>query len=138
MRALLSKHCPNSEHEVVPHAKRKNKLSWPSLGATGEFSGFLAYCNRVCVAQLSYSDDVGWFHPSLFQKIAIYWLLEGFGHLEKFRAPTNTRTRKKLKDTLKFLSFVAASKNIFSSQPEHFSFRFWPLVHSTGAEKIQT
>ena len=43
--------------------------------------------------------------PKFFEKIAIYWFLEGSGHLEKFRAPTdktifpekNRKKREKVK-----------------------------------------
>ena len=55
-----------------------------------------------------------------FEKIVIYWFLEGSGHLEKFRAPT----AKKMKKTLKFSFFIAVSKNVFSSKTEQFFFRF--------------
>ena len=43
------------------------------------FRDFLAHRDRVRVAQLSDSDDVGWFHSGVFEKIAIYWVLEGLG-----------------------------------------------------------
>ena len=47
-----------------------------------------------------------------FEKITIYWFLEGFGHLEKFRAPTDKKNSdpKKSKNMLKIYFFVAVSE----------------------------
>ena len=50
------------------------------------FENVLAHRNRVYVAQLSYWGGVS---PEFFEKTVIYWFLEGSGHLEKFRTPTD-------------------------------------------------
>ena len=82
----------------------------PVLAVTGRqggvFGNVLAHRNRVHVAQLSYSDDVGGFHPSFFEKIAIYWFLEGSGHLEKFRAPTDKKKNDPKKNDKKVENFI--------------------------------
>ena len=68
---------------------------WPSLGATGEFSGIFqligtafAFRNFLTLTTFPTFPDVS---PEFFEKIAIYWSLEGSGHLEKFRAPTDKK-----------------------------------------------
>ena len=93
----------------------------------GVFGRFLAHRKRVRVAHHSYLTTWG-VSPEFFEKIAIYWFLEGSGHLEKFRAPTDkkTLTPKKSKKKLKILFFVAVSKNKFSSKTERFFFVFGP------------
>ena len=72
-----------------------------------------------------------------FEKIAIYWFLERFGHLENFGASTDIKTRKKSKDMLKHLFFVAVSKHMFSSKADLSFFRFRPLVHPIGAVRTE-
>ena len=60
----------------------------------------------------------------VFGEIAVYWFLEGSGHLEKFQAPTDNLFSSK---KLKLLFLVLVSKNVFSSKKE----RFRPLVCSS-------
>ena len=56
------------------------KPFWPQLGATEQFSGlFLAHQNRVRVAQLSSSYNIGW-SPEFSEQFAVYWVLKGSGH----------------------------------------------------------
>ena len=50
----------------------------------GVFGIFLAHRNRVCVAQLSYFDNVGWYLKN-FPAIRDLLVLGGLGNLEKFR-----------------------------------------------------
>ena len=79
--------------------------------------------------QLSYSEDVGWF----FEKIAIYWFMEGFGHLEKFWAPTDKKIGpKKIENPFENFIFVAVSKKWFGQKQSYFSLRFLLLVHPIG------
>ena len=76
--------------------------------------------------------------PKFFEKIAIYWFLEGSGHLKKFRAPAdkNNLTPKESKKKVEIFMCVAVSKNDFSSKRERF-FRLWPLVPPIGAVRTE-
>ena len=81
------------------------------LAATGRhrqvFDSILAHRDRVRVAQLSYPNDVGWF----FEKIKIYWVLEGFGHLEKFRGTNKKKIGpEKIEKHVEIFFSVAVSK----------------------------
>ena len=59
--------------------------------------------------------------PEFFEKNAIHWFWEGFGHLDKFWAPTHKKNSDpNRKNMLKVLFFVAASKNMFSSKQSDF------------------
>ena len=63
----------------------EKKLFWPYLGATGEFLGMFWLIGTAFA--------VGNFLTltMFFDKIAIYWVLEGSGHLEKFWAPNDKK-----------------------------------------------
>ena len=75
----------------------------------------------------------GW--TRVFEKIAIYWFLEGSGHLKKFWAPTDKKIdpKKNEKKKLKFYFSWGFQKNVSSSKTERIVFRFQPLVPPIGA-----
>ena len=75
----------------------------------GKFGIFLAHRNRVCVAQISCSDDVGWFHPSFSRYSLFTGFCRGLGEfLGEISRPPGARNGPKM------------PKNVFSRVWEPF------------------
>ena len=68
--------------------------------------------------------------PEFADKIAIYWFSEGFGHLEKFWAPTDKK--KMEKRVANFIFRCGFKKHVFVKNGA-IAFRLRPLVPHIGA-----
>ena len=93
------------------------------------FGNVLAHWDCVRVAQLSYSDDVGWFHPSFPRKSRFTAFRRGLGTWRN-SGPLPTKKfgpEKNRQNVLKILLFVAVSEVMFSSKTERFFFSFSAL-----------
>ena len=74
----------------------KNCFGFNLTPPTGIFGISLARRNRVRAAQLSCSNDVGWFHPFFFlrnSRLTNFW--RGLGDLQKFRGRLAPKTGPK-------------------------------------------
>ena len=89
----------------------------------GSFGNVLAHRNRICVAQLSYSDNAGGFHPSF----------PGDSRFTGFWRGLGTWRNSGPKLTKRISPKKIQKKIVFSSKTELFLFRFRPLVPPIGA-----
>ena len=77
--------------------------------------------------------------PEFFEKIAIYWVLEGSGHLEKFQAPTDKKHFDPKKSGKKVFIFCCGFKKcvFVKNRAIFFVFRPWcPLQGPCALKRL--
>ena len=102
------------------------------------FGIILAHRTRVRVAQISYYNNVGWFHPSVSGKSRFTGFWRGLGDLKKFRTPTDKKSSepKNSKNMLKPF-FCCGSKIYGFVGNGAIFFRFRPLLPPLGAVRTE-
>ena len=117
---VLSVRDPTEKTTVLAVTRRHRRV----------FGNVLAHRNRVRVAQLSYSNDVGGFHLSFSRKSRFTGFWRGLGTWRNSEPqPTKKIDPPKVeieKSKIEFFFFRCGFKNKFSSKTERFFFVFGP------------